>query len=190
MSDPVFPPPAGPSGSVDAIPLDAIPADTLPAVDSHVDARTDDSPIPMLTDVVHLPRYAAGELPASLTGLDWSELAGRVRENVMERLLRRSEMLLDTQLRDHLRIVLERSAEVLAVELHDALSQMIRDLVARAVNEELTRIHAEILHRDQTRAAAPDAAAAAPSESAPAAGAPDPGPRASGAPDPARPEST
>lgn len=182
MNEPVLPPATEPAAAEP--PPASLPADALPAVDMHVDARTDDSPIPMLTDVVHLPRYAATELPPSLTGLDWSELAGRVRENVMERLLRRSEMLLDTQLRDHLRIVLERSAEVLAVELHDTLSQMIRDLVVRAVNEELTRIHAEILHRDQARAAPPDAAPDAAPAPVPAAIPPAPG-----AHDPDRPES-
>lgn len=106
-----------------------------------------DANIPMLTDVLHLPRYQGSELPGSLSEVDWTALTLRVRENVMERLMRRSDMMLDKSLHETLRVVLDRATETLAVELHDALSQMIRDLVARAVGDELTRVHTEITRR-------------------------------------------
>ena len=110
-----------------------------------------DANIPMLTDVLHLPRYQGSELPGSLSEVDWTALTTRVRENVMERLMRRSEMMLDKSLHETLRVVLDRATETLAVELHDALSQMIRDLVARAVGDELTRVHTEITRRNRER---------------------------------------
>ena len=49
-------------------------------------------------------------------------------------------------------MVLERAVEAVAQEMHDAMTRMIRDVVARAVTEELTRLHAEIARRNrQTR---------------------------------------
>lgn len=106
-----------------------------------------DEAIPMLTDIVQVPRYAAGDLPASLGDVDWAELAERVRENVTERLTRRSQALLDAQMLESLQTVVDRAAESLAAELRASLSQMVRDVVARAVTEEITRVHAEIARR-------------------------------------------
>jgi uncharacterized membrane-anchored protein YjiN (DUF445 family) len=103
--------------------------------------------IPMLTEIVQVARYAAEELPATLDDVDWSELAERVRVNVTERLTRRSQALLDAQLRESMEAVIDRAAESLAAELRVLLSQMVRDIVGRAVTEELTRVHAEISRR-------------------------------------------
>ncbi|MGE0799243.1 MAG: hypothetical protein AB7O55_13075 [Lautropia sp.] len=108
-----------------------------------------DEPIPMLTEVVQVPRYDTEDLPQNLAEVDWGDLAQRVRENVLERLLRRSDALLDAQLQTTLTPVLERAAETVAHELHDSLNRMIRDIVARAVTEELTRLHAEIARRNR-----------------------------------------
>jgi len=106
-----------------------------------------DEAIPMLTEIVQVPRYAIEDLPETLEEVDWSELAERVRVNVTERLARRSQALLDAQLRESLEAVVDRAAESLAAELRASLSQMVRDIVGRAVTEELTRVHAEIARR-------------------------------------------
>ena len=113
-----------------------------------------DDAIPMLTEIVDVDRYDAEELPQSLSQVDWPQLALRVQENVLERLLGRSDLLLDPQLDATLRALLARATETLAVELQATLRQMIRDLVARAVTDELTRLHAEMTRRD----AGPDGA--------------------------------
>jgi molybdopterin converting factor small subunit len=104
-----------------------------------------DDAIPMLTEVVEVPRYDVSELPGTLTAVDWSQLALRVQENVLERMLNRSEALLDAQLRANLQAVIGRAAESLAADLGTTLEQLIRDLVARAVTEELTRVHDEVV---------------------------------------------
>jgi hypothetical protein len=102
---------------------------------------------PTLTEVMSVPRYSSAELPDTLTEVDWTQLALRVRENVLERLMRRSEVMLDAQLKSTLETITTRAAESLAAEMHDSLSQLVRDIVARAVNEELTRLQTEIQRR-------------------------------------------
>lgn len=112
-------------------------------------AGVPDEAIPMLTEIVQVPRYSDAELPATLGEVDWAELAERVRENVTERLARRSQLLIDAQLRESLQSVIDRAAESLAAELRTTMTQVVRDIVAHAVTEELTRVHAEI-HRRRT----------------------------------------
>lgn len=103
-----------------------------------------DDAIPMLTEIVEVPRYDAADLPPTIADVDWPRLALRVQENVLERLLGRSNALLDEQLKTGLQAIIERTAQTLAAELRINLQQMISELVARAVNEELTRVHDEI----------------------------------------------
>ncbi len=111
------------------------------------EATSQQGAFPTLTEVMSVPRYASAELPETLTEVDWTQLALRVRENVLERLMRRSEVMLDAQLKSTLETITARAAESLAVEMNDSLSQLIRDIVARAVNEELTRLQTEIQRR-------------------------------------------
>ena len=101
----------------------------------------------MLTEIVQVPRYTDEELPRAFGEVDWAELAERVRENVTERLAVRSQALIDTQLRESLQAVIDRAAESLATELRATMTQVVRDIVARAVTEELTRVHAQIHSR-------------------------------------------
>lgn len=108
-------------------------------------AESPDDAIPVLTEVIEVPRYDASELPRTLADVDWSQLALRVQENVLERLLGRSDALLDAQLQSSLQAVIMRATDSLAAELHTTLGQLVRDLVARAVTDELTRVHDEVM---------------------------------------------
>jgi hypothetical protein len=114
--------------------------------------------IPMLTEVVQLGRYTQNELPDQFGEVDWTALALRVRENVMERLLKRSDLMLEAQLEQTLQHVLERTTQTLVIELKDVLSRMMRDLVSKAVSDELTRVHAEMTRKS----AAPPSTSKAP----------------------------
>jgi hypothetical protein len=130
----------GSSGAVESPSAERAPARPLRGA-------SPDEAIPMLTEIVDVPRYVAEELPETLAEVDWGGLAERVRENVTERLSRRSQLMLDELLRDSLQAAVDRAADALAAELRDSLSQMVRDIVARAVTEEITRVHAEISQR-------------------------------------------
>ena len=124
------------------------PSPTAAAAGTAVGTGTgSDTAIPMLTEIVQVPRYAPEELPRALEDVDWSGLAERVRENVTERLARRSQALLDAALRDSLQAVVDRATESLAADLRESVTRTVRDLVAQAVNEEITRVHAEIARR-------------------------------------------
>jgi hypothetical protein len=103
-----------------------------------------DDNIPMLTEVVQVPRYSKAELPKAIDDIQFAALSERVERNVMERILRHSEQILDAQLRDDLSSVIQRATETLAADLKTTLSQSIRDMVARAVEDELTRLQSEI----------------------------------------------
>ena len=124
---------AGLSGSAPSAPRPQAALQTLP-----------EDNIPMLTEVVQVPRYNKPDLPDAIDEVKWGALADRVEQNVMERILKRSETLLEAQLKDDLSTVLERAASTLAADLHATLSQSIRDMVSRAVTDELTRLQTEI----------------------------------------------
>jgi hypothetical protein len=103
-----------------------------------------DDNIPMLTEVVQVPRYSKTELPKTIDDVQFSALSDRVEHNVMERILRHSEQLLDAKLKDDLAPVLQRAMETLVADLKTTLSQSIRDMVSNAVADELTRLQSEI----------------------------------------------
>jgi hypothetical protein len=106
-----------------------------------------DLAFPTLTEVMSVPRYPAEDLPESIAAINWTSLETRVRENVMERLVRRSELMLDERLKATLEPIAQRAVESFSAELQTEISQIVRDVVARAVNEELTRLQTEIHRR-------------------------------------------
>jgi len=109
-----------------------------------------DESIPLLTEVVEIPRYGGADLPASLAEVDWAALAQQVQDNVFERLMQRSTQLFDTQVRAAITPVLDRAARQLSADLESALTQLTRELVERAIADELARVHAEIAARSAT----------------------------------------
>ncbi len=106
-----------------------------------------DGSIPMLTEIIRLADDVDEPLPASLEHVDWAALAQRVRDDVLGRLMRNSDAMLAPELRATLATVLERTLQQLGDELQGTLSQLVRDLVARAVADEITRLHDEIESR-------------------------------------------
>ena len=137
------------TGSPDAAPF--APRTTTivpPTVRPSTPTPEDEDAIPMLTDVVNVQRYHPDQLPRNFEDVDWSNLAGQVRENVLERLLRRGDILLDGQMNHALAPVISRAVETMTRDVHDTLNRLIRDIVARAVNEEITRLHAEMARQN------------------------------------------
>lgn len=124
--------------------LDNLQDDELAAVVGELGI---DQQVPMLTDVLQVPRYQGSELPQHFDDVDWPKLAERVRDNVMERLMRKSSEMLEERVADILQIVIERNTENLKLELRDSMSLMIKEIVTKAVADELNRVHTEISSR-------------------------------------------
>ncbi len=113
-----------------------------------------DGSIPMLTEIIRFAGEASdasAPLPASLEQVEWAGLAERVRDDVLARLMQHSDQMLAAELRSSLSLVLDRTLRQLGDELHESMSQLVRDLVARAVADEITRLHDEIERRDGQR---------------------------------------
>lgn len=153
MSDAPFERPAWLAPPTPAAKAEALSAEIERELDAELAAAAGDTTadadeqVPMLTDVLQVPRYQPGDLPAALDDVNWTALTERVRDNVMERLMRKSTQLLDERVADTLQVVIERATANLNLELRDALTTMIKDIVARAVDEELSRVHNEISRR-------------------------------------------
>lgn len=113
-----------------------------------------DGSIPMLTEIIRFAGEtsdASVPLPASLEHVEWAGLAERVRDDVLTRLMEHSDEMLVVELRNSLSLVLDRTLRQLGDELHESMSQLVRDLVARAVADEITRLHDEIERGDARR---------------------------------------
>lgn len=108
-----------------------------------------DATIPILTQVVELPDYAGETLPRSLDEVDWSRLAVMVRERVLEGLLARPGSFLDEPIRERLPRIVERGTRALAAEIRSELEEAMRDAIAHAVTDELTRLQEEIVSRTE-----------------------------------------
>ena len=113
-----------------------------------VDSAEESADIPLLTDVVQI----TGDTQAASDALvaPDHELESRVTEAVLQRLMRRSDDLLEVQLQKEMAPVMARLSATLGRELREPLEQMIRELVARAVIEELTRLRSEGAERNPT----------------------------------------
>jgi len=125
------------------------PADLAPGVQ-------DDEFIPTLTEILQAPVLADTPVPASLSDADLDALAQRLRDNLTAGIGRQADAIFGAQLRATLRVMLERSAEQMANELYTALSQQTRDLVARAVADEIARLRKELTQRQDRPDSSPD----------------------------------
>ncbi len=102
-----------------------------------------DDTIPLLTDVVLLANAPTPPGAPRALDDDWAILAIKVETSVAERLMTHASPLLDGVLNDLLPPLLARTAAQLTEDLRDGLSNLVHELVARAVAEELTRLRAQ-----------------------------------------------
>jgi hypothetical protein len=103
----------------------------------------DDDAIPMLTEVIEVNRPAVQDRPPPIAEADWTALARQVQDEVLDQLLRRSDALFEDALRPTLDAIVGRATAQLQADLQTALAQLTREVVARALAEELARLHAE-----------------------------------------------
>jgi hypothetical protein len=97
----------------------------------------------MLTEVIQLDDAETATAAGRTGSMEDAELERRIIEEILERLARRSEVVLDQRLQQTLTPVLQGVAETVTRELHDSLAPMIRDIVARTIADELARLRSQ-----------------------------------------------
>jgi hypothetical protein len=122
-------------------------------------AFDNDAAIPMLTEVIDLAEPAQAPISATTPDTtaallappeppDWHAIEERVRDDVLERLARRMDAMFTERLDEAAAAALERATRQLATELRGTLAELARDLVTRAVAEEITRAQLDAADRD------------------------------------------
>jgi hypothetical protein len=70
----------------------------------------------------------------------WDRMEREIRERVLHQMLERVDFVLEQRVRDSLADVLQIAVEKLASEIKGGLHHSIKDLVTRAVSQEITRL--------------------------------------------------
>ncbi|MEZ5649288.1 MAG: hypothetical protein R3E87_01945 [Burkholderiaceae bacterium] len=100
--------------------------------------------IPMLTEVLPTPaRAVQTSTPADFDEASWNRIALKIEANVMQRMLRHADRLVDGPLVERLDELLERGAQRLVEDIRGTLREAVREAVARSIAEELGKARAE-----------------------------------------------
>jgi hypothetical protein len=99
--------------------------------------------LPTHTATVSPQPATASPQPADARTL--AELAARIEHGVTSRMLEQAGPMLEASLQSMVAPLIEQAAVQIAQDLHDAFSHLVRDLVARAVAEELALLQAHEL---------------------------------------------
>jgi hypothetical protein len=71
----------------------------------------------------------------------WERLERDIKERVLLQIQERVDFVLEQRVRDSLADVLQTAVEGLATEIRNGLQHTIQDVVARAVAQEISRLH-------------------------------------------------
>jgi hypothetical protein len=126
---------------------------------------TPDAGIPVLTEIIPAPQpvlaatVATATVPAvtekaSVVSLDasadpvrneeqWNRLEREVTERFLYQVLERIDFVLEQRVRDNLADVLQTAVERLAADIKSGLEQSLKEIVTRAVTQEITRLQTE-----------------------------------------------
>ncbi|KRB78810.1 hypothetical protein [Noviherbaspirillum sp. Root189] len=122
-----------------------------------------DAGIPVLTEIIPAPATAPAEITVTVDippelpvteaivtleppteriwdEADWERLEREVRERVLVQVLERVDFVLEQRVRDSLADVLQLAVERLANDIKDGLHHSIKDVVSRAVAQEITKL--------------------------------------------------
>ena len=124
-----------------------------------------DAGIPLLTEIISPPQPAnASEIkstqpiPSPVIEEDmavtdvqenpawndekWERLEREIRERILRQVLERIDLVLEERVRDSLADVLQIAVEGLAAEIRGGLHHTVKDVITRAVSQEITRLQA------------------------------------------------
>jgi hypothetical protein len=70
----------------------------------------------------------------------WDRMEREIRERVLHQVLERIDFVLEQRVRDSLADVLQTAVERLAAEIGNGLHQTVKEVVTRAVSQEITKL--------------------------------------------------
>ena len=117
-----------------------------------------DAGIPMLTEIIspaapapqplHAPPAPAEPEPLGARAArewdeeSWNRLEQELRERILHQVLKRIDFVLEQRVRDSLADVLQLAVSGLAAEIREGLHATVKDVVIRAVAQEITKLQA------------------------------------------------
>jgi len=96
-------------------------------------------PLIPLRQTLQEPRAEADVVPARSGAAAARASETEIAERVLTELLKQVDVMLEQQIRDALAPAVERLTETLASEMRTELASALREMVARAVTQELSR---------------------------------------------------
>lgn len=106
------------------------PAATVPPTAGKAPLTPPKSAVPAIADIA-----PAGDEEK------WERLERDIKERVLLQIQERIDFVLEQRVRDSLADVLQTAVEGLATEIRNGLQHTIQDVVARAVAQEISRLH-------------------------------------------------
>lgn len=115
----------------------SLPADPLQEAHPAQAAESAESSEPAAAPQFTLPSLSRQEEEAR-----WEKLEREVRERVLYQLMERIDFVLEQRVRDSLADVLQIAVEKLATEIKGGLRETVKEVVTRAVAQEITKLQA------------------------------------------------
>jgi hypothetical protein len=95
-----------------------------------------------VTEPAAAPHFTLPSLSRQEEDARWEKLEREVRERVLFQLMERIDFVLEQRVRDSLADVLQIAVEKLATEIKGGLRETVKDVVTRAVGQEITKLQA------------------------------------------------
>lgn len=114
----------------------------IPAPQLDLQAAAPDAGPPELA-VMSTPDNGAALRARAATDWDdekWDRMEREIRERVLHQVLERIDFVLEQRVRDSLADVLQTAVERLASEIRSGLHQTVKEVVTRAVSQEITKL--------------------------------------------------
>jgi DNA-binding transcriptional regulator YbjK len=116
------------------------PASSIASPPESPESISDDQSLPIFTAQAPSASLHSQELKNELDAKErWEQLETELRERVLQQVLDRIDFVLEQRVRDSLADVLQTAVEGLASEIRTGLHHTLKEVVTRAVSQELIK---------------------------------------------------
>ncbi|MEA5097997.1 MAG: hypothetical protein VB032_05620 [Burkholderiaceae bacterium] len=113
-----------------------------------------DASIPVLTQVLEQSSAPAAAVTAAsapcpiptlgaIAGDEWAQVEREISERVLHQIQERVDLVLDHRIKDGVAVALQKVTEEITTEIRRGLQITLRDVIARAVAQEISRLQAK-----------------------------------------------